>query len=130
MVPSSLSYPFPWTILSLKAEGTYARDDPTPNRGPFLGRNRFGIRPVKPCGEGAVQQGPPVAANVGRNVEELQLQIDAAKKQEMPQTTRHKGAKSSSIREKARSNVYASLLSGIPSAPGGNKDYRITLSDS
>jgi len=48
----------------------------------------------------------------------------------MPQTTRHKGAKSSSIREKARSNVYASLLSGIPSAPGGNKDYRITLSDS
>ena len=37
---------------------------------------------------------------------------------------------SNRIREKARSNVYASLLSGIPSAPGGNKDYRIALSDS
>jgi hypothetical protein len=71
-----------------------------------------------------------VAANVGRNAEELQLQIDAAKKQEMPQTTRHKVAKSSSVRKKARPNVYASLLSGIPSAPEGGEDYRIALSDS
>ncbi len=81
-------------------------------------------------GEGPVQQGSTVAANLSRNVEELPLQIDAAKKQEMPQTTRHKGAKSSSIRETARANVYTSLLPGIPSAPGGNEDYRIALSGS
>jgi hypothetical protein len=70
-----------------------------------------------------------VAANLSRDVKEWQPRISAAKKQEMPQA-RHKGAKSSSIREKAGSNVYTSLLPGIPSAPGGNKDYGIALSGS
>ena len=87
-------------------------------------------RTVKPCGETQVQQGPPVAENLCRNVTEWWPRINAAKNEEIPSATRQKGAKSSSIRKKAGSNAYTSLLPGIPSASGGNEDCGIALSAS
>jgi len=58
-----------------------------------------------------------------------QARINTAKNEEILPATRQKGAKSSSIREKARPNVYTSLLPRISSAPQGIESHGIALSD-